>query len=494
MMSDPKRLHPISILFEFLSFLKQVILPMLLWIFIATKGDEKTGKILWDYGPWIGLGMIVLFTIVLSIIKWSRYTYRIEDMELRIEHGLFIKKKRYIPFERIQSLDFSESIIHRPFGLVKVKVETAGSSDNKAEAEMTAINKEAASAIKSMIAEAKNNGDVIKKDIDEVQKETILYKITQQQLLFFASTSGKAGLVISAVIAFAAQFDDLIPFDKLFNELEGIVQAGYFIIASLVFIGIVMAWVLSVVLAYLKYNDFTLKQFEDDFVITRGLLEKRTTTIPIRRVQAIRITESPLRQPFGYASVVVEYAGGSNLDEKTEGLLMPVIKKKAIATLLQDALTDYSFHVDFIRAPIRAKRRFYFLNIIQAAVVVTGLSIWLWPYGALSLLLLPLAWILGVCRYRSAGWNITGNQLAFRYRVIGQQTVLLRKNRVQSMDVTVNWFQNQADLATVSAAVMSGGDAGAGVTHIEKCDAATIFEWYLPKEQSKHIAEPEISE
>ena len=62
-----------------------------------------------------------------------------------------MKKKRYIPFERIQSLDFSEGILQRPFGLVKVKVETASSSSSEAEAVLTAIKKSDALAIQEFL-------------------------------------------------------------------------------------------------------------------------------------------------------------------------------------------------------------------------------------------------------------------------------------------------------------------------------------------------------
>ena len=87
--------------------------------------------------------------LVSGIIKWKRFRYWFEEEELRIEYGLFVKKKRYIPFERIQSLNYTEGIFHRPFGLVKVKVETAGGGATKeADAELTAITKEAAEQIK----------------------------------------------------------------------------------------------------------------------------------------------------------------------------------------------------------------------------------------------------------------------------------------------------------------------------------------------------------
>ncbi|MFK4998581.1 PH domain-containing protein [Bacillus sp. N9] len=94
------------------------------------------------------------------------------------------KKKRYIPFERIQSLDFSEGIFHRPFGLVKVKVETAGGA-KESEAEMSAIKKDDALAIQQLINDAKTNRNVTEElTIDKEDKETILYKITGRQLLF----------------------------------------------------------------------------------------------------------------------------------------------------------------------------------------------------------------------------------------------------------------------------------------------------------------------
>src|SRR5690606_19952163 len=112
----------------------------------------------------------------------------------------------------------------------------------------------------------------------------ILYKISQKQLLFIASTSGSAGVVLSAIFAFASQFNDIIPFEKFFDELQHIVKAGYVLLGILIIIGLILAWIISVVMAYLKYNDFTLKVVENDLVITRGLLEKRTTTIPIRQI------------------------------------------------------------------------------------------------------------------------------------------------------------------------------------------------------------------
>lgn len=43
------------------------------------------------YGA-IALGVLFIWLVAASIIKWRRFTYRIEDDEFRIEEGLFVTK------------------------------------------------------------------------------------------------------------------------------------------------------------------------------------------------------------------------------------------------------------------------------------------------------------------------------------------------------------------------------------------------------------------
>lgn len=495
MMSKPTRLHPIALLIGIVKSFREAIIPLVVTFFVFWRGEIVIeGESFWlKFGPYLFIFTFIVLTIISNFTKWLRYTYRLEESELRIEHGLFVKKKRYIPFERIQSLDFSEGIFHRPFGLVKVKIETAGGNADGSEAEMVAIKKEEALSMREVILQEKRKIDLEEIGQDEVPEpivENLLYKITRKQLLFFASTSGSVGVIISAVIAFIAQFDELIPFDRIFAEMEHIVRAGFIIIIFLILLGLLLAWVVSVFITYLKYNDFTLKQVKNDIVITRGLLEKRTTSIPIRRIQAIRIVESVFRQPFGYASVSVEYAG-STMDEggNVEGLLMPVVKKKEIHSRLEEVFPQYVLDSDIEKVPRRAKRRFYFIKVIVMAIIAAILSIWLWPYGLFSTLLIIGAWIIGFFQFQSAGWNITGNQLTLRYRhPLQQQTVFMQKNRMQSLDISVNWFQKRSQLATITTAVMSGGmGATSSVKHLDEQDAKQIYEWYRPVPKTRTV-------
>ena len=241
--------------------------------------------------------ILLVWAFVSSIINWWTFRYWFEDRELRVQYGLFVKKKRYIPFERIQSLNYKEGIFHRIFGLVQVAVETAGNKDGKAEAQLTAITRIAAELIEQEMnnikqgerAETEENAMILKPEA------RIVYKMSPKDLIVLATTSGGIGVVIAGVLAAISQFAEYIPFEWIYDEFSHLVKYSIALIAALVLIAVLGAWIISVALTLLNYFDFTVTKEQDRLIITRGLLEKKRITIPLNRVQAIKIIENPLR-------------------------------------------------------------------------------------------------------------------------------------------------------------------------------------------------------
>ncbi len=491
-MSEPKKLHPISAVLNALKQLKEMIIPLVAFVVFGSRGSIGGNIILFA-----GIASIIL-VLAYGVISWFRYTYRIEENELRIEYGIIVRKKRYIPLERIQSLDLSEGILHRPFGLVKVRVETAGSG-GEAEAVLTAVLKEEAIAINNILQDVKNihAGHFENEEIPPKHEE-ILYKISGKELLMLASTSGGVGVVLSAVIAFISQFDELIPYEKLFKNIESFyVSGGILFISLLVFIGFFLAWVIAVISTMLKYANFTLKRVDDDFIISRGLLEKRQTTIPLKRVQAVRITENLIRQPLRYASVYIESAGGSgNKDESARVTILPFIKKNKIHDILQSHLEGFiSGEVE--PAPKRAFIRYCIRGWMMVVPVIIAMLFLLKIWGLLFLLLLPLSAFWSYLVYRDAGWRVDGSQLILTYRSIVKHTVFMSKNKIQSIDMKESYFQRKKNLSTIEATVKSGlGGTGGEVVDLEKADVIKIYSWYSKSvpavEESPAIEKPEM--
>ncbi|WP_369385698.1 PH domain-containing protein [Mesobacillus boroniphilus] len=388
-----------------------------------------------------------MLVLVYGVLSWYRFTYRIEQGELRIEYGLIVRKKRFIPFDRIQSLDLSEGILQRLFGLVKVKVETAGSGGmglQDGEAVLTAITKQDAQAIHDYLVSIKKSGQILQGEEEPQSADDLLYKMSVSELLMLSTTSGGVGVVISAVFAFVFQFEEFIPYEQIFDEVEHFVQSGVVFVSVVVFLGFLLAWMLALFGTMLKYANFTVRKVDNDLVITRGLLEKRQFTIPLNRIQAVRISENLIRQPLGYASAYVESAGGSALDqESSKVLILPIVKKRKIPGLLEPHLTEYHFRVNISPASKRACSRYLLKGWLFMLPAIIAAIWFLKPWGYGALILLPVSALWSYLNYKDAGWSLDQGMLTFRYRNVVKNTVYMRKNKVQSFSVKESFFSGK---------------------------------------------------
>lgn len=498
-MSNPRyRLHWVTALIEFAKTIKEMFLPLIV-LFVANgmNPSESTGRWYIDYLSFIIFSVISIIFIGIGLIKWKRFVYWFEDDELRIEYGLFVKKKRYIPFDRIQSLDYTEGILHRPFGLVKVKVETAGSSSPlKAEAELVAITKEAAAQIEREMAEAKKrkkaeqpgNDENFTAWVEEPATEQV-YTMSPRDLLILATTSGGIGVILSGVAIFLSQFSDLIPYDRLYEEFSAFIKFGILIVGLTILLGFVLVWLLSVGVTFLSHYCFTVTKDEEDLVITRGLLEKKRMTVPLKRIQSVRVIENPFRKLFGYATVAIDSAGGSG----TEGAkinLFPLIHRKGLLERLEILFPQYHFEEPNEKLPPRAKRFYYRIDFLWMLPVIGALTYFFFPHGLLAFLLIPIVMMFGIWQHRSAAFIIHGKQLTLRFRQFSLQTVYLQKRRIQSMEFKQNYFHKRRQVASVTANVKSGmGVFKAQVLHLDEADAERMLDWYEPGKEASFLPE-----
>ncbi|WP_243292527.1 PH domain-containing protein [Bacillus sp. FJAT-47783] len=470
-MFEPRHLHPVAVIIRLFKMIKELIATILI-LLVGFPYKEYA---------YLGIAGIVLILIILSILHWWKYTYRIEENEFRVEHGIFIKKKRYVPIERIQTIHVSAGIIQRIFGLVKLQVETAGGSED-AEIELSAIHGRDAEQIQTLLREKKHNllanSDSLE-FIEETSKQ-IIYNISPKQLLITAATSSGIGIALS-ILAFFSQFDELFALDKLYEKLveriEILSNEGVTAIILMVVLLLLVAWGISIIGVVLKFAHFSVELEDDQLIISRGLLEKQKVTVPIERIQAIQIIENPLRQCIGYATVLIDTAGNST-DEGIGTMLFPLIEKKRIKETIERFM-DVTIQHEVHRLPRRALPRIWIKKLLWAFVLIIPLCIFLQPWGYLSLVLIPAVVILGYFQYRDGGWNIHENELTLSFRRLSKTTVIMERKRIQSIEMSSSFFQRRKRLATISSSVMSGFlGSHFSVAELDDQDAIKIVEWF----------------
>lgn len=75
--------------------------------------------------------ILLAVTVLVSYIYYKRFTWEITQSDIHIYSGIIFKKQVHIPFQRVQSIDFNAQIIERILGIVKLKIETAGGTQNR---------------------------------------------------------------------------------------------------------------------------------------------------------------------------------------------------------------------------------------------------------------------------------------------------------------------------------------------------------------------------
>ncbi|MBA2876355.1 PH domain-containing protein [Thermaerobacillus caldiproteolyticus] len=469
-MNKPRRLHPIASLIYFIKMVREWIIPFVV-VLVFGKNNHPSFLGL----KWVGVSIVLLMSLIVGIASWYRFTYRIEQGELRIEYGVFVRKRRYIPQENIQAIHISSGIVQRLFGLVKLQIETAG-GNQEAEAVLTAITREEAERLRVLLLQ----------DEFSVEKEStealLCYKAAYKDLLIAASTSGRLGIVLSAIGALFSQFDEWIPYEAIFRKLRQFVHLDAVLLIVAAVVVVTLAWFISILIIVVKYRHFTVQRKGKDIIISHGWLEKRQFTIPLAHIQAIRISQNPVRELFGYAAVYIESAGSTfEKDANYSTMLFPLVNMKDINERLETFVPGYTIPFSFISLPRRALPRYLRRVMLFPAICIFIICYFFRPWGyALLLALLPLVW-LGYARYKDGGWNIAGCQLALRYRLVTKIIVLLEKQRIQSLERKQSIFQQQKKLATVGVSIRSGLHSKRfSVIDMSENDLCRIEDWYRP--------------
>lgn len=470
-MSEQKRLHPATVIFNLVTGIKDSF-----FLFVVAFVSLLNLNIFYAI-----LAVIVLIVLLVfaSYISWKRFTYRVEGDELKLEYGVFIRKKRYISKNRIQSIDLTQNILHRIFKLVKVEIETAGTGKD-AEASLNTVTLVEGERLRSELKSTVTNIT-----LDEEGEEEIIHSsetITRKRLILAGATSGTIGVLLAIAGAGFSEIGRLVPDDFYNTAYTWVVGLGIVIIALFALGGIILLWLLGIVGTIIKYWNFTISKVAEDIVITCGLLEKKHITIPLKRIQAVGYVESIIRQPLGYATVIAEIAGGSN--EKGEDfstVLFPILKKSEVDDFLIKLLPDYVSNQSGIIALPKRSLKYYLVRTVTVPLLALVVFIFvLPPYIWVPSVVVILSVLLAVLQYKDSGYKVEGKKLTIRHRVFNKVTMVMNHKRIQAFNKKQHILHRKEDLATIKLSIV--GKMGLGkhfhIKELDKEAVDSLADWY----------------
>lgn len=475
-----RRLHAAAIGAEALSGLRQIAVPLIVVALVGSGGGGSVGGILF-YGI---AGLVV--SVVFAAIGWETTRWWLREDEVRLRTGVLSEKVVAIPLERVQAVDTVRGPVQRLFGVVELHVQAAGGGKQGEivlKAVTTAEAEELREAVRAagdtptaaVAAEAAAGPGLAHPEAPAARPARpdgprAEWRLGRGRLVAAALTSGSFGVLVPVVAGLSQTFDDVFGADQAERLVPHSVAA-----VALIVVGVVAAaWLLSVLGTLVAFAGFTATRDGERLRIGRGFLERREASVPVARVHAVRVIESPLREPFGLATVRIESAGYA-AEAATAQTLLPVVRRRDVPAVLAQLLPELAAPPDLpftTVPPPRARRRFLLPPVATALVVAAGLAIAFPPYGLLALLLLVPAAAFGLAAFRASGAARTGDLVVLRSRGLTRQTATADARRLQEVRTRANPFQRRGHLATLAVAVSSKRRLSA--EHLDAIDAATL--------------------
>lgn len=320
----------------------QGALPVLAAIFLL-RDDEPLGL-----GRLLPiLGGLLLLVLVIAVIQWAYFKFRIADDRLLIRKGFIKKTALDLPYERVQGINVERSLVDRVIGLVSVTLDTAGSF--QAEGKLPSIRTEVADHLRASVAALRPGleDDVLEGDTGEARASAVegLPTDVDADAVAAAGTGtsaaararrpaqphwgrvllrlGPADMVrigvanrnfifVAAMVGILA--DLLQPGDFLDPLLEALAAgvdsaAGAFsglgalaqlvVVVVLIVGALAAALILTVAAAFLRHHAFTLWHDGRTFRSRAGLLTQREVVVEAPKIQQLSVSQDLVLRWFG---------------------------------------------------------------------------------------------------------------------------------------------------------------------------------------------------
>jgi len=316
---------------------------------VTNAGDDQitAGGLTWILPI---LGIVVVLAAITGFVAWYFTRFVIDDEELRIETGAIFKKSTKIPFERLQSVDIIQPLAARIFGLAELRLD-AGNSSTK----LRYLSRSKASRLRDYLLTRAHGQQASIRDLDQQAAASVftdlgitdqpLVKVSQQRLIlsFLLSSEWLIPATITIIIVVTTAAFGVVPL-----ALGGLIP---------LLIGMVsLIW-----RRVIGMFNFTLAESPRGLRITRGLTNLTSQSVPINRIQGVKVSQPLLWKFLGWHRVDVDilgYAHGDseNNESNASSVLLPVATLEEVELAIGRVLPGFDLDaIELHPSPRRAR-------------------------------------------------------------------------------------------------------------------------------------------
>jgi putative membrane protein len=420
---------------------------------------------------------ITLLSLLTATLTWWRFSYADGPSAVVVTRGLLSRSVRTVPTDRIRGVEVETPLLHRLFGLVRVRIDAAAGavSGNDEELVVDGVPRDEGDRLRTAVL-SRRAAPATEPGVDGVvapePPDEEFARFDNRWLLYAPLVGSYLAIPAAAVGAGFRLLDELG--HNVRPDLERLDLGGGWVPAvGIAGVLLLLLAVGAVIGAALVNWGFTLDRRGGSLIAVRGLLTRRHTELEIDRIRGGTVSEG-LGMRWMRAARINALVTGLG-DAARRGQLLPLGPRASAWALIRRLVDDPG---PLVAHPPAARRR----SIVRA--VATGLLVsavgiaatvaagWWWVLAAgigLTVLGVPL----GLGRYASLGHAAGPRSFSVRSGWLVREQVILQRRAVVGWRVRQSFFQRRAGLATVVACV-GAGTGGYAAVDLAAADVASF--------------------
>jgi putative membrane protein len=407
------------------------------------------------------IAALVVGVTVLSLgtaaIAWWRFSYADGPTSVVVTRGLLSRSVRTVPRDRIRGVEIEAPVLHRLFGLVRVRIDAAagGVTGKDEEIVVDGVPRAEGDRLRAAVLTHRSTPGPTGDDGPPPEPaEEEFARFDNRWLLYAPLVGGYLAVPLAAVGALVRLADELPR--SVRPHIDGLDLSDSRALAVGVVVVLLLLTAGSVVGAALVNWGFRLVRRGGSLTAARGLITRRHTELEIDRIRGCTISE-------GLGMRVVRAARVSALvtglgDAARRGQLLPLGPRAKAWELVFRLVDDPG---PLTAHPAAARRRRVVravasgLLVTAAGAVATLTAGWWWVL-AIGVALTVLGVPLGLGRYAALGHAAGPRSFSVRSGWLVREQAVLQRRAVVGWQVRQSVFQRRVGLATVMACVGAG--------------------------------------
>jgi putative membrane protein len=398
----------------------------------------------------VAVAVVLVALCLVGLVGWLTWRFskfRVTGGQIEFRKGWLFREHRQVPLERVQAIEISRPLLAQLTGLSQVIVQSAGGGDSHLKLAFLGAGR-AEEVRRELLALAGRRDEAARAGAgadgashqgspgpgDDEGREVL--RVPNSRL--FVATILHGGTIVLGAVGLLAGALALATWGSSLEVLTGAVIA-------LPALGpLVFGLAVNRVGELLKHGNFRLADTGTAARIQHGLTDKRTTTIPLHRIQAVGMVQPMWWRPFGWWRVKVNVAGiaqdptGSSDNETTVLPVGTLEQALAVLTLLDPALSE---------------------GDLRRAALGDGVDGGWTLVSERARRLDPLSW------HRS-GFAVSEHSLMLRTGRWWRRVSVMPHARVQSLRLSQGPLDSRLDLVTVTL-VSTPGPVDLSIEHLD---------------------------